>query len=291
MILDAHQHYWKPSRGDYGWLADAPASLRKDFLPQDVAAIREDAGVEACVLVQAAPSEDETRFLFELARLDATVAGVVGWVDFEAPDVAARIASLAVDGGGLLVGLRPMAQDIADPDWLDSECIDAAFACLHASDLAFDALVGPLQWPALQRRLDREPRLRVVVDHGAKPDLADGSFSRWATCIERLARHPNVHCKFSGLLTQLTPDQDEATIAPYVEHLFSSFGPARLMWGSDWPVATLRCDYAQWLRLALRHVRALAPEHEAAVMGDNAARFYRLDLARPSLSALAMARQ
>lgn len=291
MILDAHQHYWKPSRGDYGWLAGAPSSLHRDFLPQDIATIRDDAGVEACVLVQAAPSEDETRFLFELARLDATVAGVVGWVDFEAPDVDARIAALAADGGGLLVGLRPMAQDIDDPDWLDSSRIDAAFASLRSNDLAFDALVGPLQWPALQRRLDREPRLRVVVDHGAKPDLADGSFSRWATCIERLAGHPNVHCKFSGLLTQLTPDQDEATITPYVEHLFSSFGPARLMWGSDWPVATLRCDYAHWLRLALRHVRALAPDQEAAVMGDNAARFYRLDLTRHSLSAHAMARQ
>jgi L-fuconolactonase len=291
MIVDAHQHYWKPSRGDYGWLSGAPSSLHRDFLPQDIATIRDDAGVEACILVQAAPTEDETRFLFELARFDATVAGVVGWVDFEAPDVDARIAALAADGGGLLVGLRPMAQDIDDPDWLDSSCIDAAFASLRSNDLAFDALVGPLQWPALQRRLDREPRLRVVVDHGAKPDLADGSFSRWATCIERLAGHPNVHCKFSGLLTQLTPDQDEATITPYVEHLFSSFGPARLMWGSDWPVATLRCDYAHWLRLALRHVRALAPDQEAAVMGENAARFYRLDLTRHSLSAHAMARQ
>jgi L-fuconolactonase len=216
---------------------------------------------------------------------------VVGWVDFEAPDVDARIAALVADGGGLLVGLRPMAQDIDDPDWLDSERIDVAFACLHASDLAFDALVGPQQWPALQRRLDREPRLRVVVDHGAKPDLADGSFSRWATCIERLAKYSNVHCKFSGLLTQLTPDQDETTITPYIEHLFASFGPARLMWGSDWPVATLRCDYAHWLRLALRHVRALAPDQEAAVMAENAARFYRLDLTRHSLSAHAMARQ
>ena len=291
MILDAHQHYWKPSRGDYGWLPGAPASLLRDFLPQDIASIRDDSGVEACVLVQAAPSEEETRFLFELAHLDVTVAGVVGWVDFEAPDVDARIAALAADGDGLLVGLRPMAQDLDDPDWLDSERIDAAFASLHLRELAFDALVGPLQWPALLRRLDREPRLRVVVDHGAKPDLADGSLSRWATCIERLARFPNVHCKFSGLLTQLTPDQDEATITPYVEHLFSSFGPARLMWGSDWPVATLRCDYAQWLRLALRYVRALAPDQEAAVMGDNAARFYRLDLTRQSLPAHAMARQ
>ncbi|HEY4145465.1 amidohydrolase family protein [Pinirhizobacter sp.] len=291
MIVDAHQHYWKPSRGDYGWLAGAPASLRQDFLPQDIAAIRDEAGVEACVLVQAAPSEDETRFLFELARQDASVAGVVGWVDFEAPDVDSRIAALAIDGRNLLVGLRPMAQDIEDPDWLDSACIDAAFTSLHARELAFDALVGPSQWPALQRRLDREPRLRVAVDHGAKPDLADGSFSRWATCIERLARYPNVHCKFSGLLTQLTPDQDPSTITPYVEHLFSSFGPARLMWGSDWPVATLRCDYATWLRLALRYVRALTPDHEAALMGGNAARFYRLDLSRQSLPAHAMARQ
>jgi L-fucono-1,5-lactonase len=291
MILDAHQHYWKPDRGDYGWLAQAAVSLRREFLPQHIVRVRKDAGVEACVLVQAAPSEDETRFLFELAHIDSAVAGVVGWVDFQAPDVHARIASLAADGEGRLVGLRPMAQDINDVDWLDSRRIDAAFASLQAHELTFDALVGPAQWPALQRRLDHEPRLRVVVDHGAKPDLADGSYSRWATCIERLASHPNVYCKFSGLLTQLTRDQDDAIIAPYVEHLFSSFGPTRLMWGSDWPVATTRCDYASWLRLALGYVRKLAPDHEAAVMGGNATRFYRLHIAREPLPAPAMAHQ
>jgi L-fuconolactonase len=291
MILDAHQHYWKPERGDYAWLARAPVSLRREFLPRHIASIRKEAGVDACVLVQAAPSEDETRFLFELARIDGAVAGVVGWVDFQAPDIHERIASLAADGDGLLVGLRPMAQDIDEVDWLDSHRIDAAFASLQAHDLAFDALVGPVQWPALQRRLDREPRLRVVIDHGAKPDIADGSYSRWASCIERLARHPHVHCKFSGLLTQLTGDQEDATITPYVEHLFACFGPTRLMWGSDWPVATTRCDYTQWLRLALRYVRAFAPDHEVAVMGGNATRFYRLHITGEPLPASAMAHQ
>ncbi len=277
MIIDAHLHCWQLRRGDYGWLEQAPAALQRDFLPADFRDVRLRAGIDACILVQAAPTEAETRFLFELARADAGIAGVVGWVDFEADDVSARIAALVRDGEGLLVGLRPMAQDIADPQWLAKRSLDAAFEALQQHDLAFDALVLPAQLPALAERLARQPSLRAVLDHAGKPDIGGGSFRDWATQIDRLAEHTTLCCKFSGLLTQLGAPMPDDAMDDHVGHLFSRFDATRLLWGSDWPVVTLRCDYAHWLALAKAQVRMLAPGSEDQIFGCNARRFYRLD--------------
>lgn len=283
ILVDAHLHYWRVARGDYGWLEDAPAALRRDFLPTDLLPQLNAAGIQGSVLVQAAPTETETRFLLELAHADSSILGVVGWVDFEAPDVRARIRALVRDGGGRLLGLRPMAQDIPDPEWLARPTLDAAFDCLQEFDLAFDALVHPQQMAALHRRLEREKNLRAVLDHAGKPDIAHGHFNAWATHVERLAGQPNLHCKFSGLFAQLAPGMPEGAIDRYVGHLFACFGPNRLLWGSDWPVLTTHGDYGHWLTLARKLARQFAPEAAAHVFGRNAMAFYRrpFDISHP----------
>ncbi|GLQ45869.1 amidohydrolase [Dyella lipolytica] len=281
MIVDAHQHYWLPSRGDYGWLAQAPMALRRAFLPADLCAQREAAGVNFSVLVQAAPSEEETRYLFELAHLDPAVVGVVGWVDLEADDVGARIDALIRDGGGLLRGLRPMAQDIADPDWLARPSLDRAFDCIQDCGLTFDALVGMPQLPALCRRLRRHPQLSVVLDHAGKPAIADGRFDQWTSWIDELAQHPQLHCKLSGLLTLLDEPVHEDAIEPYVADLFTHFGAERLLWGSDWPVLTTHADFGHWLHVAQTLTERYAPGSQADVFAANAVRFYALDIESP----------
>lgn len=278
IIIDAHQHYWQPSRGDYGWLADAPESLQRPFLPADLQAERKAAGVTFSVLVQAAPSEEETRYLFDLARLDPAVIGVVGWVDMEAADVGARVDALIRDGGGLLCGLRPMAQDVADPDWLASPSLDRAFDCIQDCGLSFDALVGMPQLPALLRRLRRHPQLNVVLDHAGKPAIGDGRFDQWTAWIDELAQHPTLHCKLSGLLTLLGEPMHEDAIEPYVADLFAHFGAERLMWGSDWPVVTTRASFTHWLQVAMDFAERYAPTLKADVFAANAARFYALDI-------------
>ena len=274
-LIDAHQHYWRVARGDYAWLRDAPAALRRDFLPDELQPQRDAAGVDASVLVQAAASEAETRYLFELARADRSILGVVGWVDFAAPDAAARIHALARDGDGLLLGLRPMAQDQPDPDWLARPELDAAFACLQELDLAFDALVRPPQLPALLRRLRRERELRAVLDHAGKPDIAHGHLGDWAVPVRELAALPGLCCKFSGPLTELAPGMPTSALDPYVAHLFACFGPTRLLWGSDWPVLTLRDSYAHWLELARALAQRHAPDALERIFGGNALAFYR----------------
>jgi L-fuconolactonase len=278
MIIDAHQHYWLPSRGDYSWLAKAPTALQRPFLPTDLYAEREAAGVTYSVLVQAAPSEAETRYLFQLARLDPSVIGVVGWVDMEAPDVGARIDALIHDGAGLLCGLRPMAQDMADPDWLAKPSLDHAFDCIQDCGLSFDALVGMPQLPALCRRLRRHPQLSVVLDHAGKPAISDGRFNQWTTWIDELAQHASLHCKLSGLLTLLGEPMHEDAIEPYVADLFAHFGAERLMWGSDWPVLTTHASFTHWLNVALDLTERYAAGSQPDVFAANAAHFYALDV-------------
>jgi len=278
IIVDAHQHYWQPARGDYGWLAQAPASLQQAFLPEHLRAQREAAGVQYSVLVQAAPTEEETRYLFDLAREDSSVVGVVGWVDMEAGDVGARIDALIRDGNGLLRGLRPMVQDLADPDWLARPSLDRAFDCILDCGLAFDALVDMRRFPALLRRLRRHPQLNIVLDHAGKPAIGDGRFDQWTSWIDELAQHSTLHCKLSGLLTLLGEPVHEDAIEPYVADLFSHFGPERLMWGSDWPVLTTHANYTHWLQVAMHLTERYAPGMQADVFAANAVRFYALDI-------------
>ena len=271
MIIDAHRHYWDPSRLEYGWLAHAPATLQRSFLPSDLNSS------DACILVQAAPDERETLYLFELARHTKGVLGVVGWVDMEADDAPARIASLDEQGRGLLRGIRPMVQDIPDTQWLARPSLDLAFDCLRDRGLVFDALVDGRHLRALSQRLAKHPGLLTVIDHGAKPNITDRDFATWSGAIARIAQLPDVACKLSGLLTLTgAVDAENAAIEPYAAHLFESFGPQRVIWGSDWPVVTTHASYEQWKSHAQRLIQRFAPRHEAAVLGGNAATIYSL---------------
>ena len=278
MIIDAHQHFWDLSRGDYSWLTPEAGVLYRSYLPEDLARTLRENDVTATVLVQAAASEAETHYLLELARAHSFIAGVIGWTDFEAPDAPRRIASLAAAGGNKLKGLRPMIQDIVDPTWVTRPTLDAAFDALIAHDLAFDALVKPIHLEPLHTRLSRHPRLRTVLDHAGKPDIANGSYAAWAEPLERLARDTSSYCKLSGLLTEAGARNSAHELAPYVAHVFSSFGPERVLWGSDWPVLNCASTYAHWLELSQELVTRFAAGYGDAVMAKTAHRFYRLAL-------------
>jgi L-fuconolactonase len=273
--IDSHQHYWRPARGDYGWLTPALGPLHRDVAPADLAPHLAAGGIDGTVLVQAAPTEGETDFLLGIAHATPSVLGVVGWVDFAAPEAPARIAARAADP--LLKSLRPMVQDIADPHWLQQPSLDPAFDALIAHDLAFDALVRPPQLPALLRRLHRHPTLRVVIDHGAKPAIRDQAWQPWANLIAAAAEHPATWVKLSGLATEAAPGWTLDTLRPYADHLRQCFGSARILWGSDWPVLERNGDYAGWLAAAEALCAGLAPAERAAVFGANAARCYRLE--------------
>jgi L-fuconolactonase len=276
--IDAHQHFWRLQRGDYGWLTPEAGVLYRDFEPADLLPELAGAGIAATVLIQAAPTEAETRFLLELAHRHPVIAGVVGWTDFEAPDAPERIRALVRDGRGKLKGLRPMVQDLEDPQWLTRPGLDGAFQALIDCDLTFDALVKPRNMPALIRRLQMHPALRSVLDHGGKPQSSRATRSDWAKHIAQLARSTPACCKLSGLLTEAPSEVSPAELDRVTATLFEHFGPQRIIWGSDWPVVTVCASYRRWLDLSRELVRRHAQEHEYAVFAGNAARLYELPL-------------
>jgi L-fuconolactonase len=242
-IVDSHQHFWRLDRGDYGWLTPDLSPIYRDYLPEHLAPLIGSAGVGATILVQAAATVAETRFMLDLAREHAFIAGVVGWVDFESAEVADTIAGLAADPH--LVGLRPMIQDIPDPDWMLDTSLAPAFEAMVDHGLVFDALVLPKHLPALLELAARYPDLAMVLDHGAKPPIAAGNLDVWKQGIAALARETPMTCKLSGLVTEAR-SAAPSVLAPAVNHLLESFGPKRMMWGSDWPVCELACSYDEW---------------------------------------------
>jgi L-fuconolactonase len=276
MHIDAHQHYWDPARGDYEWLTPELKLLYRPFGPSDLAPLREAAGVARTVVVQAAPSIDETRYLLDLARHEASIAGVVGWAPLLLPTGPAVIDAFAHEPK--FKGVRPMLQDLPDDTWIANPDLAPAINALIAHDLAFDALIYARHVEPFETFAMRFPALRIVIDHGAKPPIRYGraGFQNWLDAITRLAQLPNVHCKLSGLVTEAAFGWTAATLQPYVGHLLASFGPARLMWGSDWPVLDLNGDYGQWHAVSDRLLAALSGSERDAVFGGNATAFYRL---------------
>jgi L-fuconolactonase len=271
MRIDAHQHFWRLSRGDYGWLtpAEHPAICR-NFGPDDLAPLLADAAIERTVLVQAAPTAAETRYLLEIAAATPFVAGVVGWADFKAPR---EIEALAADVN--LLGLRPMLQNLDDDAWILRPKIEPALDAMQAVGLRFDALVKPRHLPHLARLLARRPHLRVVIDHGAKPDIAGGgSLASWREAMRAIARDTAAYCKLSGLVTEAKATWAEEDLRPYVDVLLEAFGPARLMWGSDWPVVNEAGGYATWRSAAEALTEGCSAADRALIFGGAAQAFY-----------------
>ena len=277
MFIDAHFHAWQLARGDYAWLTPMLSPIYRDVSVADWQAQATPHRVTGGVLVQAAPTEAETRFLLQQADQHDAVLGVVGWVDWLAPDASARIHALAHHRK--LKGLRPMLQDIADPAWILQTAVQPALQAMVECGLVFDALVKSVHLPHVLTLAQRHPALKIVIDHGAKPDIVGHEWQPWADGIVQIARETSACCKLSGLLTETAKAAEGAQagdVKPWVDHLLNCFGPERLIWGSDWPVLELRSTYSGWRQMSLTLLGNLNNSQRHAVLGGNAARVYGL---------------
>jgi len=278
--IDAHQHYWSVAHRDYGWLQPTPelSAIYRDFGPADLHPQLDAVGIDATVLVQAAPSEAETWRLLQLAEAPGSrVAGVIGWCDLLQPDAPQRIARLAAQP--LLKGLRPMLQDLDDARWILQPALQPALQAMVRHGLVFDALVkGSAQLDALCEFAAQESALRIVLDHGAKPPIVSGDLAAWHGGISRLARSPNVWCKLSGLVSEAGADWNLASLRSCVQHLLIAFGAMRLLWGSDWPVVNLTADYAAWWIASGQLLDDLNAAQRVQILGLNAVQCYGLHL-------------
>jgi L-fuconolactonase len=272
MRVDAHHHLWTLARGDYGWLTPKLAPIYRDFTLADLTPHLVSGHIAGTILVQAAATEAETLFMLEIAAGSETVRGVVGWIDFDAADAQARIEAMAAHD--LLVGLRPMVQDIPDDDWLLRPALAPLLSAMARHRLVFDALVLPRHLPRLLPVVDRHPDLQFVLDHFGKPALSTGEIDVWRHDIALLAERDNIVCKLSGLVTEARPDWQLDDLRGAVDHALNCFGPRRMLWGSDWPVVDLAGGYAKWLAAAETLLADLPPDQRVDVFGGTAARIY-----------------
>jgi L-fucono-1,5-lactonase len=277
MRLDAHQHFWKYSAAEYGWINKSMGVLKRDFLPSDLAVRLAANGFDGSVAVQARQSLEETRWLLELAEENNCVKGVVGWVDLRSAELPAQLEEFSKSKK--LVGVRHVVQDEPDDAFLLLPEFQRGIARLAGSGLVYDLLIFPRQFPAAIELVRMFPEQAFVLDHIAKPPIAEGTaagvLEPWMSGIRALAEFPHVACKLSGMVTEARwKEWTYEDFVPYLDTVFEAFGPARLMIGSDWPVCTLSAEYAATLGIVERYVERLSASERDAVLGENCARVY-----------------
>ena len=275
MNIDSHQHFWRYDAARDTWITDAMQAIKRDFLPDDLAAEMKASGVDASVAVQTVQSEDDTRFLLDLAEMDKRIAGVVGWVDLRSPNLEERLSYFS--RFPKLRGFRHVAQSEPDNRFLIRPEFTAGIARLKEFGYTYDILIFPRQMPAAIELVSMFPEQRFVLNHMAKPDVRTRTSTRWSMMICKLASKPNVYCKLSGLVTEADWYRWSASdFTPFLDTVFGAFGPDRLMFGSDWPVCLLAATYEQVVDAAHKLTACLSEAERGRVFGENAISVYGL---------------
>lgn len=275
MVIDSHQHFWKYDPVRLGWINEEMRILKRDFLPADLSLVYQDAGVDACVAVQADQSEDETDFLLALADQDDFIKGVVGWVDLRSPALPERL--LHYHDYPKLKGFRHVVQSEPDPNFMLGKAFQSGIEQLHQYGFTYDILIFPNQLHAAIETVKNFPNQRFVIDHIAKPYIKAGKIKEWTANMETIARFPNVMCKISGMVTEADWEHWKTQdFTPYLDVVFQAFTPKRLMFGSDWPVCLLGGSYTAVKNILASYLESFSETDQALVWGSNAAHFYQL---------------
>ncbi len=274
-VVDAHQHYWDPNRFKYVWMSPKVQPLVRAFLPADLKPLLTAAGVHQTIVVQAISSDEEADWLLDLASANEFIAGIVAWCDLESPLLGTRLDKLQQHPK--FRGVRHQVEDESDDTWIVQPDVLSGLAELERRDIPYDLLVRPRHLKYIARVREHCPELRLVINHIAKPQIAEGVFEPWATDIAAVAKLPKVWCKLSGMNTEANwRTWTVEDLRPYVSHVVEQFGYNRVMFGSDWPVCTLAGTYQQTVD-ALREILGQISEAAASsVWGGNAAEFYGL---------------
>lgn len=277
MRIDAHQHYWITSRTDYGWLQPSLGRIYADFMPERLKPSLKKHGIGKTVIVQAAPTVEETEFLLQIADREPSVAGVVGWLDMEADGFEREWARLRQHPK--FIGLRPMIQDLPS-EWLVKHQVLRHFQLLADAGFPVDLQANPRHLPYITELLKLAPELRAVVDHLAKPPIGEGLLEPWGSHMRQIAEYPNTMCKLSGMVPErLDAPWSIEAIRPFARCVIEAFGKKRVMFGSDWPVCLFSATYDQVVELFVACLgEGWTDEEKSAVYGGNAARFYGLDI-------------
>jgi len=274
--IDSHQHFWKFDPVRDSWINDTMNAIQRDFLPDDLKPLLDKNGFDGCVAVQADQSEAENEFLLGLADDNDFIKGVVGWVDFRATDAGKQLEQLSSQKK--LKGLRHVLQGEADRALMLNPQFMEGIRALKRHDLTYDILIFPDQLGYTYQFVKNFGGTRFVIDHIAKPDIKNKNIEKWALGIRAIAKHENVWCKVSGMVTEADwHNWVLSDFEPYLDVIFEAFGTKRLMFGSDWPVCNVAGGYQQMLSIVKNYTSKLSATEQADFWGLNAIEFYKLN--------------
>lgn len=273
-VIDTHQHFWKYNPVDYGWITDDMSVIRKDFLPADLSVLLKENGVDACVSVQADQTEAETDWLLQMAEENEFIAGVVGWVDLRSEQIEERLKHYS--RFKKLKGFRHVLQGEEPAFMLQKDFLNG-ISKLQQFGFTYDILIFPQHLDAALQLVQQFPNQPFVIDHIAKPFIKDRKIDGWKDGMEKIARHQNMYCKLSGMVTEAdwknwTPED----LSPYIDVVVNSFGTGRVMFGSDWPVCLVAAQYQQWLSFVKNYFASYSIQEQEAIFSKNASTFYGL---------------
>lgn len=285
VIVDAHQHFWEYGTYQTSWMDLPPYAgdpvftpIRRSFQPDDLWPELTAAGVRATITVEAADGTEENEALLTNAHGHAWIAGVVGWIPLERPEEVARVLE-ALGSERKFVGVRHLVNVEPDPDWILRENVITSLQLLARRGLVFDYVgILPRHLEHVPSLAERIPDLRIVIDHIGKPPIASREFEPWGTLLTRAAQAPNVYAKLSGLDAGEADRWSAEDLVPYVNHALELFGPDRLMFGSDWPVAVIRGGYAKVWQETRTVLSGLSQDERDRILGGTAVRVYRLPI-------------
>lgn len=274
MTVDSHVHFWKYNKQRDSWITDEMKILRKDYLPEHLSLTLKRTGIDGCVAVQADQSELETHFLVELSKTHPIIKGVVGWIDLQKENIEERLNYFSqyseIKGWRHIVQTEPV-------DFLLGKNFQRGIRALQPYDFTYDILIYHQQLNEAIEFVSKFPEQKFVIDHCAKPDIKNKNIEQWKTGMKEMAKHPNVYCKLSGLLTEAAwKEWSPADFYPYLDVVFNAFGTDRLLYGSDWPVILLSGIYVQWKSLLEKYMEQFDEESREKVFGKNAIEFYKL---------------
>lgn len=280
MKIDAHQHFWQYHPAHQVWMTDAMQVLRRDYLPGDLEPLLAAIGFDGTIAVQARQMPEETEWLLRLADAHDLIKGVVGWVDLRAPELLSQLERYAAHPK--LVGVRHVVHDEADDAFMLRPDFRRGIAQLREFDLTYDLLLFPKHLPVAVTLVEEFSNQPFVLDHLAKPAIAEGLVAPWRDDLMRLAAFPNVFCKLSGMVTEAPWRHWQADdFHRYLDIAIEAFGTQRVMIGSDWPVCALSGSYVATMNIVIDYVQQFSGAVRDAILGGNCARFYQIKPSSP----------
>ncbi|WP_259014299.1 amidohydrolase family protein [Emticicia fluvialis] len=274
MTIDAHQHFWHYNAKDYDWIDESMKSIQRDFLPADLEPLLNKNGIDGCVLVQVNQSEQENIDFLKFADLYSFIKGVVGWIDLRADNLAERLKYFSQFQK--LKGFRHIVQ--GEPvGFMQQESFIDGVKKLVPFGYTYDILIYPKQLKDALHIVRECPDNKFVIDHIAKPDIKNKEISRWSNYMKEIARHEQVYCKVSGMVTEADwYNWKKEDFYIYLDTVLDCFGTNRLMYGSDWPVCLVAGAYEDQLSIVQSYFEKLTQTEKDKIFGENAVRFYGL---------------